>query len=490
MTAKIEKPKLIPPKSDFGEWYNEVLRMAEIVDTTYPVKGFQTWLSYGWKIRNMVFNIVRKLLTDTGHEEYYFPLLIPDSLFGLEKETAKGFEGEVYWVTKGGINPLAVKLAIRPTSEIPIYLMFSKWIRSYSDLPLKVWQLVNTVRYETKATKPLIRVREITSFKEAHTAHASKEDALKQIDEAVEIYKKLFDMLGIPYIISKRPDYDKFPGAEYSIAFDTIFPDGRTLQIGTVHYHGQKFAKSFDIKFLDSNGVNQYAYTTCYGLSERVIASLIAVHGDDHGLKLNPEIAPLKIVIIPITSGKESDTLILDYANRIAEQLSGKFTVKVDNRDLRPGRKYYEWELKGVPVRIEIGLKEVETGSVTVFRRDNFNKINMKKDTLVEDIEKLMNEIKENIILEADKNFESKIYQSEVFFSFTEQDAISILVDEETGEFKGGIVEVPVCDDIKCELQISNYLNVLGEPLEPRSVKGKCICGRKAVKIIRVSKQY
>ncbi len=490
MTVKIEKPKMLPPKNDFGEWYNEVIRMAEIVDTTYPVKGFQTWLSYGWMIRNKVFNILRKFLKDTGHEEYYFPLLIPDNLFSLEKETAKGFEGEVYWVTKGGINPLAVKLAIRPTSEIPIYLMFSKWIRSYANLPLKVWQLVNTVRYETKATKPLIRVREITSFKEAHTAHASKEDALKQVDEAVNIYKKLFETLGIPYIISRRPDYDKFPGAEYSIAFDTVFPDGRTLQIGTVHYHGQRFAKSFDIKFLDSNGETNYAYTTCYGLSERVIASLIAVHGDDHGLKLPPDIAPLQVIIIPITSGKESDNLILEYSNKIAEKLSGEFTVKVDNRDLRPGKKYYEWELKGVPVRIEIGLKEVESNTVTVFRRDNFNKINVKTDNLLEEVQKLMNEIIENMKSDADKNFKSKIYQSEVFFSFTEQDAVSILIDEETGEFKGGIVEVPVCDNVKCELQISNYLTVLGEPLEHRNIKGKCICGRKAVKIIRVSKQY
>ncbi|MEM2906670.1 MAG: proline--tRNA ligase [Candidatus Odinarchaeota archaeon] len=490
MNTQIEKPKMIPPKKDFAEWYNEVLRMADIVDTTYPVKGFQTWLSYGWKIRNSVFNIVRNLLTETGHEEYYFPLLIPDNLFSVEKEMARGFEGEVYWVTKGGINPLAVKLAIRPTSEIPIYLMFSKWIRSYTDLPLKVWQLVNTVRYETKATKPLIRVREITSFKEAHTAHSTSEDALKQIDEAVKIYKELFDRVGVPYIISRRPEYDKFPGAEYSIAFDTIFPDGRTLQIGTVHYHGQRFSRSFDIKFLDSKGVNQYAYTTCYGLSERVIASILAIHGDDHGLKLPPQIAPIDIVIIPITAGKETDNKVLEYASKIKDTVSRKFTVQIDSRDLRPGKKYYEWELKGVPLRIEIGVKEVENGTVTVFRRDNFKKINLKTDNLLEDIEKLMSELEDSMFAEADKAVKSRIYQADVFFSLDGEDAISMLVDEETGEFKGGIIEVPVCDNIKCELQISNYLTVLGEPLEPRSVKGKCICGRKAVKIIRVSKQY
>lgn len=490
MEIKIEKPKMIPPKSDFSEWYNEILKMAAIIDGTYPVKGFETWLPYGWKIRNYVFNIVRELLEETGHEEYYFPLLIPENLFSIESEMARGFESEVYWVTTGGINPLGVKLAIRPTSEIPIYLMLSKWVRSYADLPLKIWQLVNTLRYETKSTKPLIRVREISSFKEAHTVHSNKEEALKQVDEAVNIYKTLFGKIGVPYLISRRPDYDKFPGAEYSLAFDTIFPDGRTLQIGTVHYHGQKFSKAFDIKFLDDKGQKQYAYSTCYGLSERVIASMIAIHGDDHGLRLPPNVSPLDVVIIPITGGKESDQKVIEYARKIRDVVSKDYSVKIDSRDLRPGKKYYEWELKGVPLRIEVGLWEVENSSITVFRRDNFQKFNVKLGDLNESLKKVMNEVKDSLFNEAKKFMETRIYQVNQFFSFEGDDAISILVEEESGDFKGGIIEVPVCDDVKCEIQISNYLTVLGEPLDKRSVKGKCICGKNAVKIIRVSKQY
>ncbi|MHA1410827.1 MAG: aminoacyl--tRNA ligase-related protein, partial [Candidatus Odinarchaeia archaeon] len=241
MKSQIDKPQQIPSKQDFSEWYLKILKMASILDTTYPVKGFQVWTPYGWKLRNKVFKILKDLLEESEHQECYFPLLIPETIFNKEKELASGFEEEVYWVGTGGIHPLGVKLALRPTSEVPIYYTVSRWIRSYTDLPFKLYQIVNTFRYETKATKPLIRVREISSFKEAHTFHATREDALKQIDEAVKIYKDFFDSLGIPYLISKRPEYDKFPGSEFSYAFDTIFPDGRTLQIGTVHFHGTGF---------------------------------------------------------------------------------------------------------------------------------------------------------------------------------------------------------------------------------------------------------
>ncbi|MHA1836275.1 MAG: proline--tRNA ligase [Candidatus Odinarchaeia archaeon] len=489
MKSKMEKPKLLPAKSDFNNWYSEILKLASLIDTSYPVKGFQVWMPYGWGLRNNVFKILRRLLEESGHKECYFPLLIPESLFNIEKELARGFENEVYWVSTGGIKPLGVKLALRPTSEVPIYSMLSKWIRSYADLPLKLWQLVNTFRYETKSTKPLIRVREISSFKEAHTVHSSKEDAEKQVEEAVNIYKKFFDSLGIPYVISKRPDFDKFPGSEYTYAFDTIFPDGRTLQIGTVHYHGQKFSKAFDITFLNDKGETQFAYSTCYGISERAVAGVIAIHGDDHGLRLPPKIAPIKIVIVPIYAGDNKDKL-LKYIEEIKRLLMAEYSIVVDDRDLRPGKKFYEWELKGVPIRLEVGSKEIENKTVTVSRRDNLSKTTIKFEQLKEFFKETLESIENNIFKEAKKKVKSKMYKVSSFFSFNSEDVITKLMDLNTGSFKGGIVEVPVCGDINCELKIANYLTVLGEPLNKRVIEGKCICGKTANKIIRVSRQY
>ncbi|MHA1713545.1 MAG: aminoacyl--tRNA ligase-related protein, partial [Candidatus Ranarchaeia archaeon] len=219
----------------FMEWFRNILSEAEILDYRYPIKGFGVWMPYGFQIRKAVIETIRKVHDQNGHQEALFPLLVPDYIFQKEALHVKGFEDEVFWVTHGGLTPLDVKLALRPTSETAIYPMYKLWIRSHSDLPLRLYQIVNVFRHETKATRPMIRVREITTFQEAHTVHASKEDLASQIQSAMQIYSKIFDLLGIPYLISKRPEWDKFAGADYSNAFDCIMPDGKTLQIGTVH---------------------------------------------------------------------------------------------------------------------------------------------------------------------------------------------------------------------------------------------------------------
>lgn len=485
----LEKPKMLPRKEDFAEWYNEVLSLASIIDYSYPVKGMGVWIDYGWKLRNNIMNIIRHLLDETGHREFYFPFLIPENIFDKESELASGFEEEVYWVTKGGTKPLSVKLAIRPTSETSMYHMFSKWIRSYTDLPLKAWQLVSIFRYETRATKPLIRVREVTSFKEAHTAHATAEEAEQQVKEAVDIYRRFFDALCIPYVISKRPDYDKFPGAVYTIAFETVFPDGRTLQIGSVHFHAENFARAFDVKYIDQDGKMNYSNTTCYGISERVIASEIAVHGDDHGLVLPPDVAPKQIVIVPILF--ESDPKVVEYAQGIYEKVKESYTAELDTRNLRPGRKFYDWELKGVPVRLEIGPGEVGDRSVTVFRRDTLKKEKVPLDDFGEYIDTLMDTITRDMYERAWKTFNSKKHDVSAFFSFEdESDAVSSLIDEESGDFFGSVANVPICGDIKCELKIKEYIDILGSPVEDIPPKGSCICGKKAERVIRVSRQY
>jgi len=326
----------------FSQWYNDIIERAEIMDVRYPVKGLYVWFPYGFRLRNNVIAVIKSLLDDTGHQEALFPLLIPEQEFAKEAIHIKGFEDEVYWVTHGGTQPLNVKLALRPTSETAIYPMFSVWIRAHTDMPLKVYQVVNTFRYETKHTRPLIRLREITTFKEAHTAHASYEDAEGQIREAMDIYSRFFDALCIPYTISRRPDWDKFPGADYTMAFDTIFPTGRTLQIGTVHNLGQTFAKTFDITFENLDGEQEHAYQTCYGISDRVIASVIAVHGDEKGLVIPPRVAPIQAVIVPIwMKGKKE--MVDKEVEKLAGELSG-IRVHVDDRDVRPGEKYYHWE--------------------------------------------------------------------------------------------------------------------------------------------------
>ena len=258
------------------------------------------------------------------------------------------------------VNPLNKKLALRPTSETAMYPIFKLWVRSHSDLPMKFYQVVNTFRYETKHTRPLIRVREITTFKEAHTIHVNSEGAQNQVNDAIEIYQSFFDQLGIPYIVTRRPDWDKFPGADYTMAFDTILPDGKTLQIGTVHNLGQTFAQTFDITYETADGEHEHVYQTCYGLSDRVIASIIGIHGDSSGLILPPSVAPYQVVIVPVLFKKGAQEVI-DFCRQLANKLKKHgMRVHFDDRDLRAGKKYYEWEMRGVPLRLEIGPRDIQ----------------------------------------------------------------------------------------------------------------------------------
>ncbi|OPY42969.1 MAG: Proline--tRNA ligase [Methanoregulaceae archaeon PtaU1.Bin222] len=358
----------LPPKGDFSGWYNELLWRAEIMDVRYPVKGLYVWYPFGFSLRRNVYDMLRSLL-DRDHQEALFPLLIPEHELAKEAEHIKGFEDEVYWVTHGGLSPLDVKLALRPTSECAIYPMYALWVRSHADLPLKIYQIVNAFRYETKHTRPLIRLREITSFKEAHTVHTTWEDAERQVETAISLYMEFYDRLCIPVIISKRPEWDKFPGGDYTIAVDTVMPDGRTLQIGTVHHLGDHFSRTFQITYEDVDGEQKFAHQTCYGISERSIAALISMHGDDRGLILPPGPAPVQAVIIPITIGKRKEEVSEAAAAIEKEMIASGFRVKVDARDLRPGAKYYYWEMRGVPLRLEIGPRDIDAGQVTAVTR-------------------------------------------------------------------------------------------------------------------------
>src|SRR5437867_1852963 len=263
---------------DFSEWYASVIEKAELRDKRYPIKGMDVWLPYGWAIMKRIDQAWREEFDATGHREVNFPLLIPETEFKKEADHVKGFESDVYWVTHGGLNPLDIRLVLRPTSETAMYPMFALWIRSHADLPLKVYQIVSTFRYETKMTRTFLRVREIHFF-ESHTAHATFEDAQQQIQEDLQIHERLMRRFCLPYIVSKRPDWDKFPGADYSLGADTLLPSGRTLQIATFHQYKDNFSTVYDVKYEDAEGARRYVHQTTDGMSERLVGAVVAGGG-------------------------------------------------------------------------------------------------------------------------------------------------------------------------------------------------------------------
>ncbi len=446
-------------ETEFGEWFNAVLFQADIIDYRYNLKGCGVWKGYGFKLRQNSFQIIRNILDSTPvpHEEMLFPLLVPEDQFMKEAETVKGFEEEVYWVKDGGTTPLDVKLALRPTSETVMYPMAAKWIRSHQDLPLKTYQIVNTFRFEGKNTRPLIRVREITTFKEAHTYHETAEKCQEQIREAIDAYREFFDSLAVPYIVSDRPKWDTFPGAKYTIAFDCIFPDKhKTLQIGTIHNLGQTFSKSFNISFETIDGKQDNVYQTCYGISERAIAAIIASHGDVKGIKMPPMIAPIQIVIVPIIF-KKKEKEVMDVVNKFYKDVRhAGLRVNLDTRNMSTGRKYYHWEIRGVPIRVEIGPRDVKKESVAVVRRDTGEKQFIPITDAISRINEILNDMQDTLWESAKSRHQSWIYQT--------QDLEEALDWVDSNK---GIVEIPFCGSEDCAKKIEQRiegLKFLGVP--------------------------
>ena len=471
----------LPGKQDFSAWYNDLLWRAGIMDVRYPVKGLYVWYPYGFAIRKYVYQGLRDLL-DRDHEETLFPLLIPEHEFMKEAEHIKGFEDEVYWVTHGGTTPLEVKLALRPTSETAIYPMYALWVRSHADLPMKYYQIVNTFRYETKQTRPLIRLREITSFMESHTVHATWDEAEAQVEYELGLSKEFYDGLCIPITISKRPDWDKFPGADYTIAIDAIMPNGRTLQIGTVHHLGTHFSKTFDIKYEDKNGEQQLANQTCYGISERCIAALISMHGDDKGLILPPAVAPVQAVIVPITIGKRHDDVLAAAQKLESDLKAAGFRVKMDTRDMRPGAKYYWWELRGVPLRLELGPRDLDGGKVMAVKRTG-EKSQIELATVSDGVTKMLGEITETIRAKAEEHTKTHLC------SVDSMDTLNAALNE------GKVAVVHWCRERECGNTIEEKANssILGTEVRSPYVasnEGKCVVCGKPGKATLVGRTY
>ena len=442
-------------------------------------------MPYGFQIREKVYNYLKKEHYENNYYEVLFPTLIPEDLFIKESQHVASFEKEVFWVTRGGLKELNKKFVLRPTSETAMYHMFSLWANSYSDLPIKIFQVVSVFRYETKATHPLYREREVTTFFESHCAFSTAEENEKEVSIAIDMYKKFFDWLGIPYIISQRPEWDKFPGSVYTVAFDTIMPNGRTLQIGTVHNLGQNFAKAFDIVVDLPDGTRDYVHQMCFGVSGRVITALMAVHGDDHGLVLPPEVAPIDAVIIPIIY-REVVEKVLEEAEKLKTELEkAGYNVVVDKTQEKPGAKFYKWELKGVPIRIEVGPKDIENETVVLVRRDTLDKKIVKRKDIIQEFEKTLKMITENLRKRAREFFESKIVDAQTL--------------EEAKEHveSGKVAVVDWCGDKSCGLEIEEKtgLNLLGMKIadgkfeKPKNIK--CVnCNRDAKYRLVISKSY
>ena len=359
----------LPDKNTaFMDWYLEMVDRAEISDKRYPVKGMNVWTPYGFQARRLLDARWIREIEATGSQAVEFPALIPETEFSKEREHIKGFDHEVFWVTKGGGSPLEIPLVLRPTSESAIYPIFALWVRSHRDLPLNVYQIVNTFRSDTKTTRPFLRVREIHFFEE-HTCQVDEAAATRRVESNIAAFAQMARAWALPYLPIRRPEWDKFPGAFYSIAFDLPLVGARTIQLGTVHHYRENFSRPYGIVYEDVGGTQRFAHQTTFGLSERLLGAILASHGDQKGAIFPSELAPVQVVIIPIadaSGGSNPESVARDLLGRLTAR---GLRVRLDDRDDRPGAKYYYWEERGVPLRIDVGKREAASRTATVVNR-------------------------------------------------------------------------------------------------------------------------
>lgn len=474
-------------KSDFSEWYTEITKEAKLCDLRYNVKGFVVFMPWSVASMKKMYAIYERELERTGHKPAWFPALIPESNFHKESKHVEGFTPQVFWVEKAGDNVLEERLAMRPTSETAMYSMYSLWIQGKADLPLKIYHQSQVWRYETKATRPFIRSREFYWI-ESHDAFATLAEAEAQVHEDMQMSKNtIFEQFGVPFIFFERPEWDKFPGAVHTYAADCMMPDGRVLQLPSTHLLGQNFAKPFDVKFLNEKGESEYVYQTCYGPAiSRIYAAIISTHGDDSGLVLPYELAPVQAIVVPIPK-KGSEGIVNAKAKEVAELLaSAGIRAEADYSPSTPGFKYNRWEMQGVPFRIEIGGREAESGELTVARRDNRAKSKVKQSELVAFIRKegaaQIADLKKKAGAELEARLSKAIDMREL--------------EAELG--KGKLVAVPFCSSGKEGKGCADIVkektsgDVRGTRFAPKeTAHGSCVaCGKQATVIVYVASQY
>ena len=466
-TADIEK--------DFPQWYTDVVIKTGLVDYG-PVKGTMVIRPYGYAIWENIQSELDKRFKATGHKNAYFPLLIPMSFFTKEAEHVEGFAPEVAVVTHAGGEELAEPLAIRPTSETIFGSMYSKWIQSYRDLPVLINQWANVMRWE-KTTRPFLRTSEFL-WQEGHTAHSSEEEATEETLKMLGVYKEFAEnCLAIPVITGRKTEKEKFAGAVATFGMEAMMKDGKSLQAGTSHYLGQNFAKAFDIKYLDKDGVQKYVYTSSWGVSTRLIGALIMAHGDGRGLVIPPVVAPVQVVIVPIAVKKAG---VLEKCAEVKAALEkAGVRVVLDDTDNSPGWKFNEWEMKGVPLRIELGPRDIEAGKALIFRRDTLGKTEYSLDGIEQSVKELLDTVQKEMLESARARRDGRIVYAD--------DMQGILDGVEKGNFvKAGWCGCRQCEDkIKAETAATARVYAEGESAE------KCaVCGKKAEHMIIYARAY
>ena len=467
---------ITPRDKDFALWYTDVVKKAGLVDYS-SVKGSMIICPYGYAIWENIQKILDERFKETGHENVQMPMFIPESLLNIEKEHVEGFAPEVAWVTYGGNTKLEERLCIRPTSEVLFCDYYKKIIKSYRDLPKLYNQWCTIVRWE-KTTRPFLRSREIL-WQEGHTMHATEEEALEETKRMFKIYENFQrNVLAIPVIVGKKTEKEKFAGAISSYTLEAMMYDGVALQNGTSHYFGQGFAKAFNIQFLDKDNTLKTPYQTSWGVSTRMLGALIMVHGDDRGLVLPPNIAPIKAIIIPIGNSLE----VMEAINTLKEKLASQnISYKIDESDKTPGFKFAEAEVKGYPVRIEVGPRDLSEGYVTVVRRDNLEKIKYPISDVVDKLGDLFKDIQDNMYNSALKRRNSMIYEANSWEEF-----------KDIATNKPGFIKANWCGDEECEDKVKEEFNMKSRCLiEDEEIHTNCVvCGKKAKYRLYFGRQY
>ncbi|WP_373229554.1 proline--tRNA ligase [Cohnella sp.] len=460
--------EITPQSEDFSRWYIDVIKKAELMDYS-PVRGCIVFRPDGYALWENIQKDLDQRFKDTGHRNAYFPLFIPESFFQKEKEHVEGFNPELPWVTEAAGEKLEERLAIRPTSETMFGHMYAKWINSYRDLPMLINQWANVVRWE-KRTMPFLRTSEFL-WQEGHTAHEDEADARKETMTMLDVYTAFCkEVLAIPVIKGQKTPSERFAGAVDTYSIEAMMKDGRAVQAGTSHYLGTKFADAFDIKFLDRENTQQLCHTTSWGVSTRLIGALIMVHGDDRGLVLPPKVAATQVIMIPIGPPKTRDVVMAKTDELYAQLKTAGIRVRVDDRaDVSPGWKFNEYEMRGVPIRLEIGPRDMENGQCVLVSRVSGEKKAVALDNLVAEVQELLAQIHTNMYERAEA------FRQEHFFSVDTLDEYKSAIEEKRGFALAGW-----CGSEACEKQVKEETGATSRniPFEPAETKSTClVCG-------------
>ena len=471
--------KEIPSKSEhFGDWYTAVILKAELADY-YPVRGCTVIRPYGFSIWELMQQGLDRRFKATGHTNAYFPLFIPRSFLQREAEHVEGFAPEVAWVTRGGGEELSEPLAVRPTSETAIGHMYARWIRSYRDLPVLINQWCNVVRWE-KATRPFLRTMEFL-WQEGHTAHRTGEEAEAEARQMLDVYRDFAETdLSIPVLAGRKPDSEKFPGALHSYTIEALMPDGQALQAGTSHNLGQNFARAFNIKFLDSDNAEKFVSTTSWGVSWRMLGGLIMAHGDDRGLVLPPLVAPLQAVIVPILSGKSRDD-VLAAARSLADRLRATTRVRLDDRtEVTPGWKFNDWEMRGVPVRIELGPRDLAQRQAVLVPRIGGGRRPVAIDDIAAEVATALENVQRTLFAQA-----KAFVDSHIVSAGTRAEAAAAIASHK------GFVRVAWCGEAPCEQTLRRETGASPRLIADERPSGPCVeCGREAHHVVYYARAY